>query len=109
MKKIINLILTLAIIVTGIVGYVTFAKASNHSDSAYSFSYASEHNTNYRTKEDNTKVYVYPQTGMNCYFRVQGSYGTSNTSPYGNCSQEVFLTLGTKYSITNYVNELVVK
>ena len=105
-NKIINSFLIIAIIVTGIAGILTIAKASNHADTSYSFTYVSEFNTVYRAKEDNTKVYCYPQTGVNAYYRVHGSDGTSNSSPYGNCSQQVYLNIGTKYSITNYVNEI---
>ncbi len=59
-----------------------------------------------RYKEDSSKVYVYPsqspggKTWLKVYCRV-GGVGTNKTAKY----EQVLLTSGSKYAITNYIYE----
>ena len=60
--------------------------------------------TTYRAKNDNSKVYVHPTSGMTLYYSVYGAYNTSGSGE-ALCSSKVFVPVGTTAKITNSVYE----
>ena len=102
--KLFAALFALSIAISGLAGFSVNANAANTSDVDYSFQ-----NVNYdgytlsRLKEDYTKVYVYPHSGPELKYTVQGSlYGSAG---WVNRSATHKIYSGTKASITNYVKE----
>ena len=100
-KKITVMTVSGAMAIAGIAGVATTAMAGNTTDTSYSCKGNTTGNTDARSKEDATKVYVHPTEGQATYYTVQGSRGAG----WKNRSSMVNLRVGVYASITNYVYE----
>lgn len=102
--KLLTLMLVFSMVITGSASFASVVSAANTADKAYAFS-----NTNttgqsaWRTKENTTKVYVYPQSGPKIRYTVYGrTDDNGNATPRSN---QVAIPLGVQGSITNTVRE----
>lgn len=102
--KLLTMMLVFSMVITGAASFTSVVSAANTADTTYAFS-----NTNttgqsaWRTKENTTKVYVYPKSGPKIRYTVYGRKDSSgNATP---CSNQVAIPLGVQGSITNTVRE----
>ena len=98
-----GVLLVVAIIVSGIIGFQKGADASTD-DTPFSVSYNSDYYTSFRVKDNYSKVYVYPIQGPGRWYQIQGRTDSDDTTIMF-CSSKCFLQTGTQYSFTNYVRE----
>lgn len=105
MKRIIvSFALACCFLFSGILGNIQCVSAANTEDWAFSFDNSSSSGTGtWRDKNNDSKVYVYPQSGPRIYYTVQGRANT-NADPKKR-SDKVAIPQGVKGSITNYVKE----
>lgn len=105
-KKILTLVMTAMLVVSGVCGMEmsVFAAAPNTSDTNYSFDNRNESSrtTEWRAKNNDSKVYVNPRSGPAVYYTVEGTKSTKAAT----CSKTFKIGNGIQASITNYVNEL---
>lgn len=98
-----SVLLVVAIIVSGIIGFQKGADASA-ADTDFSVGYSMMDHTTFRVKDNTTKVYVYPMAGPSRYYQIQGRVDLDDTT-IAYCSSKCWLNTGTKYSFTNSVRE----
>lgn len=105
-SKVLSLAMALAIALTGIVGFADVVNAANTKDEPFSFYNANTSGTtDWRDKNNSTKVYVYPKSGPNLYYTVYGRKSATGSQTGNKRSNRVVVPQGVQGSITNYVNE----
>lgn len=103
-KRLMMLMMVCALAISGIGGMTLTANAANTEDKPYSFNNSNAYGVSeWRDKNDTTKVYVYPKSGPDIYYTVQGK--ESSTGSAANRSNTVIIPLGVQGSITNTVRE----
>lgn len=103
-KRLMMLMMVCALAISGIGGMTLTVNAANTEDKPFSFDNSSASGTSeWRDKNDTTKVYVYPQSGPKIFYTVQGKAGTSGSA--ANRSNVVAIPQGVQGSITNTVRE----
>lgn len=100
-KAIVMMAMTGAVAVSGMLGGAMTANAANVEDTKYTYSGSGTEATEWRAKQDYSKVYVYPTSGKTAVYTVQGKKG--ETAIYRSNSHSI--PVGTQASITNYVRE----
>lgn len=100
LKTLLSVLLLAGIIAVGNFSYV--GAKSNTEDKPFSFYGRGSGCTNGRFKYNDSRTYVYPQSGPDATYTVYGSqwYGDG----YQKCSESVRLYSGKKYTISNVVN-----
>ncbi|MGN0165024.1 MAG: hypothetical protein ACI39R_02475 [Lachnospiraceae bacterium] len=105
-NRFLTAVATVALCVSGMAGVVG---AANVKDTDWSFSNQnSEGNTDHRTKQDNTNVYVYPKVGQTLKYTVQKSGIDLRTAVSIPCGTKATLrsSAGTgDYVMLKYYNE----
>lgn len=100
-KKLLSLVMALAIGVTGSAGFTSVVSAANTMDTTFSFYNGNASGTTeWRNKNDYTTVYVYPKEGPDLYYTVYGREKSKggNGTPRSN---KVIVPRGVKGSIAN--------
>lgn len=103
MKRVVYIVLlTITFFLFGMIGYSVSVNAANTSNSQYMFYNINVNgNTSSRNKYNNSKVYVYPTSGPELRYTVQGY----NNHIWNNRSGTFQLKNNVKASITNFVYE----
>lgn len=102
-KKIITLLMTATLVLSGVSGMTMSVSAANTKDRDYSFDNRNTTGyTSWLNKDNDSKVYVYPESGPLLNYRVEGRYNSGESDSYSNWVQ---IPNGVQGSITNYVNE----
>ncbi len=102
-KKILTLVMTAMLVVSGVCGMEMSVSAANTEDKPYSMdSRNATGTTSWRDKNNTTKVYVNPQSGPLLSYQVQGR---KDGGAKMNCSSLVRIPNGVQGSITNSVRE----
>lgn len=99
-RKVVNLLMAVAMVVSGVVAYNEFSSAANYS---YSFNnYNSVGYTSWKSKTDYSKVFLHPTSGPELYYTVQGKRG-DGTVIVASTKHKIYV--GTYASFTNLVKE----
>ncbi len=102
-KRLLTFMMMATLVLSGICGMGMSVSAANTEDRPYSMDNRNETGTtSWRDKNNNTKVYVLPQSGPILRYRVRGRKGQGNGEP---CSNWAKIPNGKQASITNYVRE----
>ena len=101
-RKISSIGMVMALLFVSIMTCSDVVNAANTKDTSYSFnSYNSYGYTSWRPKDNDSKVYVHPESGPKIYYTVGG---LKNGTSY-KCSNRFAIPKDTYASITNSVNE----
>ena len=109
-NSIVTIAMAMMLSVTAVVGFETNAKAAagNTGNKQYSYSNIDPIGScEWRTKNNATKVYVYPTAGPKIYYEANGRKKNSITGQYEKFagSYSYAIPTGTQGSITNWINE----
>ena len=105
-KTVATIAMTVMLSVTAVVGIGTSAKAANTADTPFSYNSANgSGTTEWRDKNNDTKVYVYPTSGPAIRYSVLGRKNGDSDTTYTICSNNVRIPQGVQGSITNHVYE----
>lgn len=109
-NSIVTIAMAMMLSVTAVVGFGTNAKAAagNTGNKQYSYSNIDPIGScEWRTKNNATKVYVYPTAGPKIYYEANGRKKNSITGQYEKIagSYSYAIPTGTQGSITNWINE----
>lgn len=103
-KKLMMFMMVCSLAISGISGMTLTVNAGNIQNKNYSYSNSSTYGfCDWEYKSNDTKVYVYPKSGPDIYYTVQGRYGLNGSIE--NRSNTVIVPLGVQGSITNLVHE----
>lgn len=103
-KRIVMFMMACALTVSGVSGMTMTANAANTEDKDFAFENSQPTGVcAWRDKTNKTKVYVYPKSGPNIYYTVQGSKDPQKS--WVNRSNRVAIPMAVKGSITNQVME----
>lgn len=104
-KKLLSLVMAIAIGITGSVGFAGVVNAANTADTTFSFYNGNKSTTTgWRDKTDTSKVYVYPKEGPSDYYTVRARKSSSDSQGQDG-SHRFMVPCGVKGSLTNWVLE----